>query len=54
MLYGVCSKCGDTYKLPPDMKEGKEYKCLRCGKIYKLKIVNMDEFVFNRLVSTKM
>lgn len=23
MLYGVCSKCGDTYKLPSQMKEEK-------------------------------
>lgn len=54
MKCGVCEHCGDTYELPKEMKEGKIYKCLRCGKEYKLKIVSMDEFVFYRLKTTKM
>lgn len=53
MVYGICSNCGDTYPLPEGMIEGAEYTCSRCGKIYNLRIVRMDEFVFNRLISTK-
>ncbi len=54
MKYGVCTKCGDTYKLPEGMISGKEYKCFRCGKEYTLKVVSMEDFVYNRLISTKM
>jgi hypothetical protein len=49
MLCGVCEHCGDTYPLPEGMKEGKKYKCLKCGKTYVLHIVKMDEFVFHSL-----
>lgn len=54
MKYGVCTKCGDTYPLPKGMEENKEYTCLRCGKTYRLKVVNMEEFIYSRMISTKM
>lgn len=53
MLFGVCTKCGDTYHLPSNMWSGGIYKCLHCGQLYKLKVVSMDEFVFNRFKSLK-
>lgn len=53
MICGVCTECGDTYPLPQGLVEGEQYVCARCGRSYKLKIVSMYEFVFNRLISTK-
>lgn len=54
MKYGVCTECGNTYPLPEGMIPAKEYECLNCGKIYKLKVVNMEEFIYTRMISTKM
>lgn len=54
MKCGVCEHCGDTFELPKGLIEGKKYKCLHCGKYYRLKAVSMDEFVFVRLKNTKM
>lgn len=53
MKYGVCTNCGDTYRLPEDMDVSKEYKCLVCGNNYIPRVVHMDEFIFDRLKTTK-
>lgn len=51
--FGICECCGDMYELPEGMVEGRLYQCLRCKNLYELKIIRMEDFVFNCLKACK-